>query len=390
MKKIESFYLIILFTISVLLMFDTIFYGFVSDDFSLVSIDFREAISSSLGVHFRPLWHLSYPFLNLISSSSYSHHIFNIVLFILSIYLAYKYINVKKTKLFSFISVLIWITLPWMVFPVTWISQRNDLLMIVFVLMSLIQFEKQKTYSSMVFLFFGFLSKVNCFLLPLYFIFKSFKKSKSDFYKYILIQIVFFLISLRSYLVSLNLSSNIHLKNLSFQESIMNKIVHLFTGVTTQLFPIPYFTSKTHFGLYLLLFLFGLYLVINNKNPLLNFIKKNYDYLILFIIFCFPLIINSELRISTFTSLFLIVSIGGFSRFKLKPSNIILISLIIINNIYSGYKSKSNFKTEIHNLDFTGNYRPTDTYYNNKFYQEKRIFLSKIKRKLNGEENLFN
>ena len=390
MKKIEKYYLIILFITSVLLMFDTIFYGFVSDDFSLVSSDFREAISSSLGVHFRPFWYLSYPLLNLISSSSYSHHIFNIVLFILSIYLAYKYINIKKTKLFSFISVLIWITLPWMVFPVTWISQRNDLLMIVFLLISLIQFEKQKTYSSMVFLFFGFLSKVNCFLLPLYFIFKSFKKSKSDFYKYILIQIVFFLISLRSYLVSLNLSSNIHLKNLSFQESIMNKIVHLFTGVTTQLFPIPYFTSKTHFGLYLLLFLFGLYLVINNKNPLLSFIKKNYDYLILFIIFCFPLIINSELRISTFTSLFLIVSIGGFSRFNLKPSNIILISLIIINNIYSGYKSKSNFKTEIHNLDFTGNYRPTDTYYNNKFYQEKRIFLSKIKRKLNGEENLFN
>ena len=100
MKKNEVNHLASLFAIAIVLYFDTIFYGFVSDDFYLVSLDFNEAISNSLGVHFRPFWYLSYPFLNLFSTSSYSHHIFNFSLFLISIYLSYKYLIITKSNLF--------------------------------------------------------------------------------------------------------------------------------------------------------------------------------------------------------------------------------------------------------------------------------------------------
>ena len=140
-----------------ILYLDTIFYGYFGDDFWLIKYNLTDVFNETFyGVHFRPLWYLSYYLTNLFFHSSVFDHFVNLILFFIVIKMSFDYVLGFFDKKKSLIIMVLWVTLPWLLFPVTWISQRNDLLMIIFILLSIKQFEKGNTITSSVYMIFGF------------------------------------------------------------------------------------------------------------------------------------------------------------------------------------------------------------------------------------------
>ena len=86
----------------------TLNFGFINDDFDLVRNSWDEAIDTFLnGVHFRPLWYLSFPFINyFFGPSAFIHHLLNLVLHLTNLLLAFyifkKILNAKKALIIIF------------------------------------------------------------------------------------------------------------------------------------------------------------------------------------------------------------------------------------------------------------------------------------------------
>ena len=155
---------------------DSIYYGYISDDFYLVNLSIAQLTTQLVdGTHFRPLWFLSYIVTNYFFQSSYFDHFVNLVIYSTVIVLAYLYALKQLSKVKSFFIVMVWITLPWTVFPVVWISQRNDLIMYFFVFLSLQSFSKGQIVRSALYTTLAFLGKVTSMFLPFYFIYKGIK-----------------------------------------------------------------------------------------------------------------------------------------------------------------------------------------------------------------------
>ena len=383
--------IILLIIIVSIIYVDTIFYGYIFDDFWLLKYTLKGIKNEILyGVHMRPVWYLSYYLSNYFFNSSIIDHLINLLLFFVCIIMLYNYTLRYHSRAKSFIILSIWATLPWLTFSVVWIAGRNDLLMIIFVLLSLNSFKNKNNVQTVIYLLLSFMSKINCFLLPIYFLYKS-RNNKKQFSFYLLIQISFILISFISY----KRGTNERFANLSLLESILNKFVHLFTGIITQVIPFPYFTSKFHFFFYIILLLIGILIFRRVRKDRLKYFlsKSNIDTLILFSIFLAPMMVNSEVRIAIFTSYFLISLL--FIEFKSgvnKKLSLIFLLLFLGNNIYTTIVSKRNFYSREYDLNkrygkyYYGEQRyAINNFYNNTFYIDKKSFLIELKKRVRGD-----
>lgn len=378
-------YKIILLVLVLILYGDSIFFGYISDDFTAIKFNLYNSIYESIyGIYFRPVWYLSYVVTNFFFHSSFFDHLVNIILFIYCSILLFNYTQKYYSINKSFLAVSIWISLPWMVFPTVWISQRNDLLLIIFAILSLNYYNVNKNLSKL-YLVLSFLSKTNSFILPTYFLILALKeKKKKDTIFYVILQIVFLLISYRSLIKSTSPPYTPYI-DLNFIESILNKITHLIISLTTQILPIPFFINIYHFIFY------SIVLIILIKNLKKNKITKRFilsDNFILFLIFWLPSIATSELRIMTLCSYFLILLL--FSIYDIKSMKLFYIFLFLFftNNIFSIYFCKNKFRTNEYNYKNKTELKDNFTYYNNNFYSEKRKLFTKLLKYIKHEYNV--
>ncbi len=370
LNKVSSSWGILIFII--ILYGNTVSFGFINDDFYLVGLDFVSAYNEVVnGVHTRPLWHFSYPIVNLINSSSYFHHTINILLFIISIFEIRKYLIKHFSPSISIYILLFYISLPWLVFPIAWISQRNDLIMIYFFFLSINSYDANSKSKSIIFLILSFLSKVNVVLTPLYFIYREHKQFKKSKWIYIFssVQLIFLLISARSLHIANKLVTRT--SDLNIIENIGLKSINYLTGLSSLIIPFPFFINKVHFIFYLILISTLIFLIKKNN-------KFKEDFILLFILTSLPLAIAPGLRIAIITSFFLLCVI--FHRYTLKKQyiGIILFFLFITHNILSGIESKNNFNSGVFNINskYQNN---SEIFYNNNFYEKRREFLTEIK-----------
>ena len=159
---------------------DTIYYGYIWDDFDLVILKFSDIIEMTRETYLiRPVMFLSYFLTNYFYSSSTLDHIANIILFALAAKLLYDFTIKTHNKLAAFFIMIVWISLPWLSHTIIWISQRNDTLMIIFSMLAVKYDGNKQTLKSCVFLFLSVFSKITSFLLPLFLIYKNRKNKKT-------------------------------------------------------------------------------------------------------------------------------------------------------------------------------------------------------------------
>ena len=375
-KKITQNKFYLLLGLILILYSNTIFYGYIWDDFDLVITTYDDIIKYTLESYLiRPVMFLSYFISNYFFNSPIFDHTINLILYIFLVKLLYDFGKKYHKENVSFLILLVWICLPWMGHIVIWISQRNDTLMMIFSLLAIKADRDQRTLKSIAYLFLGIFSKITCFLLPLYMIFIN-KKNKLKVLVYSLIQLVFIIIGALSYIRGGTKLK--HLSELNVFENIILKIFHVLEGLITQIIPLPYFFNFMHFTAYFILFIAAIYFMnFKLKRDLVSL--KNLELIILLFIFILPLAINSELRVSTFSSYFLIslVFVGVISN---RFSKIIL-SLYLLHNLTVTVLSKKNFYSGVDDIEI---YYPASVngFYNNNYYSSKRSTLILLKKNL--------
>lgn len=349
---------------------DTIYYGYIWDDFDLVILKFSDIIEMTRETYLiRPVMFLSYFLTNYFYSSSTLDHIANIILFALAAKLLYDFTIKTHNKLAAFFIMIVWISLPWLSHTIIWISQRNDTLMIIFSLLAIKYDGNKETLKSCMCLLLSVFSKITSFLLPLYLIYKN-RNNKKKVLIYSFIQSLFLFIGLLSFLRGGTKLK--HLSELSFIESVLLKFFHVFEGIVTQAVPLPYFFNISHLAFYITIMLVGLIFLKYQK----SITSQKIELALLFLIFSIPLAINSELRIAI-TSSYFIISLVFLSVRSNNFSKLFLIIFIAHNMWVTTISKKNYFSGEYSLVNYVAG--PENGFYNNDFYRKKRAFLIKAK-----------
>jgi hypothetical protein len=355
---------------------DSIYYGYISDDFYLVNLSIAQLTTQLVdGTHFRPLWFLSYIVTNYFFQSSYFDHFVNLVIYSTVIVLAYLYALKQLSKVKSFFIVMVWITLPWTVFPVVWISQRNDLIMYFFVFLSLQSFSKGQIVRSALYTTLAFLGKVTSMFLPFYFIYKGIKaNNRLAIILNSAVAVLIFILALHGYM---NNNPQAHLKDIEFLFKIGNHLFHLIDSTISQFIPFPFFVNLYHVIIYFVFLFFAVLTLKFNTFSGIDARDKLIDTTIIVALFMLPTAISSQLRIVGMESYFILLVLATMLKVKNIRYMPILISSYLIFNIYAIISTKEHFKT-FHYDPSVFLSAPTTSYYNNEYYSEKRKILIKI------------
>lgn len=342
----------LLFSALILILYGkTLSYGYYMDDFVMVNIQPYQIIDWFLvgptGPHVRPIWYLSYYLTNFIFQSALLDHAVNILLFILSACLAYRLclIYFSQSVFRSFIATTLWIFLPWQAFPVSWISQRNDLLNYCFGLSSLILLHREKYFASFGLLLLGVFSKVTIFMLPLIHMYKTYKAKQ---YKYlILFGLLFlsvFILSGYAYFTNMDKLITAVPTDAHITVKLAKYFIAFIEGILTQFIPAPFFLNYYHSILYGITII-GLFL--SMKFDWNNYHPESIGIALLTIV---PSAISPELRILGFSSLFIIVSIVRLtSGIRKKALFTVFGSFFIAHCTMSAYLTSANFETSFRN-----------------------------------------
>ena len=372
--NLTKYYITSLFIVSILsiiyLYNQVPWFGFISDDFSLVPLSYFDALGRTIHTeHFRPLWYLSYPLTNsLLIGSSQVHHGVNIVLHIINCILVILIFSKSLGRVYSVAVVLTWTLLPWVAFPIVWISQRNDLIMAFFILLSIYFEEVDKRVLSYVAIIFAFMGKVTCLFYPLAYCFSAiFRRRRIDVIFGVLAFIVAMIVSL---LALKNAIPQEHIANTGLLFKVINHTKNFIVGWFTVFFPVPFFLGIYH-ALAYLVFLVSILFLVRNLGEFNKYSKK---YLALAVLMSLPLAMTHEIRITYVQSLFLLAAlIHCIKPHREKISRAIKIAIVFAPIGFLAFAVPSSYVT-IYKFQ-TGEYDiqkyvdpPPGGYYPNKFY----------------------
>ena len=381
-KKIDIY--IIFASLFIFLYSKILSFGYIDDDFKIAKLNYKEAINWILITEqFRPIFYFSFALVNeIFGQHAFYQHLFNFLLHLFNGFLALNVFSVWADKKKSLIIVSTWTILPWVAFPIVWISQRSDLLMSLFILLSLLFAQRSMYKTSLAFIPLASLSKVTCLFYPLLY-FSRFYFGKNINIKIIAFFIfaTFFFIGL--YYVHSNHAPQEHLSDINLFFNFLNKLKNFLIAWLTILFPFPFFENFIILSFYAVIIIFLIFII---KSHFIYSKNANISLIISFLL-SFPTAINSELRITYLQSLFFLgfviisIDLKSLSNKIIRKYLLIIIYLFFIIFCYHANQKTIN---KFFSKEFIGDIKnyvaePEDGYYLNSFYKESRLFYIKLK-----------
>lgn len=376
-KKIETLltiaFLIVLVVIICAIYIPVIHFGYISDDFGLVPFSFHQALEALFqSPHFRPIWYFSYPAVNIIfDNSSHTHHLVNISLHFVNCLLAISITRSFLSYSGAVLLVVVWSLLPWIAFPIAWISQRNDLLMAFFLLLAIRQ-TPLATWASFFYITLAFLSKVTCMFFPLAFCFTSGLKQQR--LNIILGCAVFGAMFVVSYWALKNNVPQEHLADLPVLLKVINHAKNFIVGWLLLLVPFPFLFNPLNVIGFIAMVL-GLGYLIVKYAQITATTKK---YLIFSFFMSIPLAMTYELRVTYVQSLFLLIALFSSLQAGFAASNkglrelfgftgIVLLSFLSFS-IPATVATLDKFNTGVYDISSAVVPPPQNGYYPNNFH----------------------
>jgi hypothetical protein len=312
-------------------------FGYFADDYMLVPLTFADIPKISLSFHFRPLWYLSYSISTILSDSAIFQRAINLLLFNLCVWFCFR---IMCDSALAPLIVLSTFLHPAMVFSVTWISQRNDLILLIFVLLLFLNRDKKRSYLYMLLSDF---SKSPFVFQNLFVVYRDLRTDRKYFaaFSAILIMIVILIIGfLTTYQESL--ASNLGLSRLEYHSigsmmvTFVARCIKILEGIIYVLVPFSAFYRTHLFGGAIIFYIVIWSLFIGNFIMHKPFSKNIRSLLIFGILMAVPLSVGSGLRVILPLVPFIYIPIlWGIDDVKLTKK--LLIPLIIINLIGSSY-----------------------------------------------------
>lgn len=140
----ERLWLLLVFGAVNLYVLPSLSFGYMAvDDYELLNSSLFERQEGIFWRHLyaRPVWVLTYPLVSLISDSAFAHRLTALLLLNVVVYFSYRLI--RGNALWPLILLAIFFH-PAFLYPISWISQRNDLLLILFVALTLVYVSQRR------------------------------------------------------------------------------------------------------------------------------------------------------------------------------------------------------------------------------------------------------
>lgn len=242
----------VLVVLVILIYGDTLAYGYIWDDHMLVQLDPDEALARSFeGLHVRPVWYLSYVLSQRLVASAAFEHFLNLAMFALAVVLAYRLARwMLGRRRAAWAVTLVWALLPWNAYPVTWIAQRNDLLIFVFGLAALLALHHRRYVLAWIALALALFSKVTLAFVPLFFIWRAHTRGhRRAALAFGALFVAYLALALRAY--ALYLEPGPHLEQLSWGLRLLRFPLHWLEHLVLLAVPVPFFLGVLHALLYL-------------------------------------------------------------------------------------------------------------------------------------------
>ncbi len=314
-----------LIAVAVLAYGDTLTYGYAWDDHLLTGLDPRSALERSLeGLHVRPIWYLSYVLTGQLAESAVFEHLVNLALFALAAVLARRLaLGWMGRPGAAWIATLVWVLLPWNAYPVTWIAQRNDLLIFVFGFAALLALDRGKYLLAWLALALALFSKVTVAFVPLYFVWRAHRRGhRRAAAAFGALFAVYLLLALRAY--ALYLEPAEHLDQVVWGLRLLRFPLHWLEHLVLLAVPVPFFLGALH----ALLYLAGLggLLWSSRQSPLT---PGGRNLWMLALLASLPAAVTPELRICGFESLFWLLAIARHCRWRRRLPAVIALAAVL-------------------------------------------------------------
>ncbi len=310
-----------LVVLAILVYGDTLAYGYVWDDHMLVRLDLGEALARSFhGLHVRPVWYLSYVLSQRLAPSAAFEHLLSLAMFALATVLAYRLALVTlERRAAAWTVTLVWALLPWNVYPVTWIAQRNDLLLFIFGFAAVLALHRGRHVFAWLALALAMFSKVTVAFVPLFFIWRACRRGhRRAAAAFGVLFLAYLALAFRAY--ALYLEPALHLEQLSWSLRLLRFPLHWLEHLVLLAVPAPFCTGVLHALLYLA-GLAGLLLTSKAASRPADSgpgdrQSGRHDAWMLAILASLVAAVTPELRICGFESLFWLLAVAGHRRWR--------------------------------------------------------------------------
>ncbi len=299
---------------------DTLAFGYIWDDHLLVQLDLHDALDRSFhGLHVRPVWYLSYVLSQRLVASAAFEHVLNLVMFVLATVLAYRLaLAMLERRGAAWTLTLVWALLPWNAYPVTWIAQRNDLLIFIFGFAAVLAFRRGRYVLAWLALALAMFSKVTLAFVPLFFIWRAYRRGhRRAAIAFGALLVAYLALALTAYVLYLEPAPL--LERLTWSLRLLRFPLHWLEHLVLLAVPVPFFLSILHALVYFA-GLGGLLLSSRAErsggpDPGRRNIGRH-DAWVLAINASVVAAVTPELRICGFESLFWLIAIAGNWRWR--------------------------------------------------------------------------
>ncbi len=365
----------VIISMVLLLYGNTIFFGFYYDDFRYLYKSLEEVKDVFFNDrHLQVFYYFLFYLSNKISLSPIFAHSINIILFILSSFLAYA-ISKKNLPV-----VIVWILIPWIAIPVSWISERNDILTFVFCFLAINYHSKKLYWRSWLSLFFGLFSKTTLAFFPLYFAYLHYKEKNKKFYLLFLMTFMLFFSIVVLFTFYQTAQGKIYFttENMPLIVQMGNWGFHILELIFTLFFPIPYFPDLTNLVIYIVMFIITAFILA----PYLKFSRKSIDYIVLIVTLILPAAACPELRNFCLATFFILLLLNKSIRWAAISKNKMIVlqvafSIILIVYINGTINTKKRYNTK--DYTYHKKYQNIEVMLQtNNYYSWREIYLFKI------------
>ena len=351
---------------------DTLGFGYIWDDHLLTRLDLSAALERSFhGLHVRPVWYLSYVVSQRLAASPVVEHAVNLSLFALAAVLAYRLsVEMLGERAKAWIVTLVWLALPWNAYPVTWIAQRNDLLIFVFGFGAILALRRDRFALAWVLLALALFSKVTVAFVPLFFVGYAHRRGRrSATVAFSALFVVYLALALRAYLLYLEPAS--HLEQLGWVTRLLRFPFHWLEHLALLVVPVPFLLSVAHALLYFA-GLAGVLLSSKPTTPAGESPVGRHDAWVLAGLASLVAAVTPELRICGFESLFWLIAITQLRGWRFKPPLALGLAALLAAYAMGIAATKPIFDTRLEPAptDEPRGLYPTD------YYQLRRAVLS--------------
>ncbi len=352
---------------------DTLAFGYVWDDHMLVKLDLRQALEHSFqGLHVRPVWYLSYVLSQQLAASAAFEHFLSLAMFALATVLAHRLALVMlERRAAAWTVTLVWAFLPWNAYPVTWIAQRNDLLIFIFGFAALLALHRGRYALAWLSLALAMFSKVTLAFVPLFFVWRAHRHGhRRAAMAFGALFLAYLALALRAYVLYLEPAP--HLEQLAWSLRLLRFPLHWLEHLALLAVPVPFLLSLLHALLYLA-GLAGLALSSRSAKRRAPGPRGRHDAWMLAILASLATAITPELRICGFESLFWLIAIAQHRRWRSPAPAAIALTMVLAAYGASIAATKPIFDTR---LTQPPEERPG--LYPNDYYRLRRSALSSL------------